>query len=88
MRQNPAPAIREAKAGGTVVITERGVPVAQLGPLSEPVPLSDWGRMVAAGRVRLPIAGDSAITPVPRRAATDEESPSEVLRRMRDAEQW
>ena len=54
LRQNPAPALAEAKAGRTVTVTERGLPVARIIPAAAaPVP-SPWERLVAKGEVSFP----------------------------------
>ena len=47
LRQNPAPAINEAKRGGVVEILERGTPVARIVPLPGVRELSPYERMVA-----------------------------------------
>ena len=48
LKQNASAVVADAVAGETVVITDRGRPVAQL----TEVPLTNLQRMVAAGRAR------------------------------------
>jgi prevent-host-death family protein len=47
LRQNLSVHLRRVKAGQTLEVTERGVPVAQLGPLSRPD--DPFGPLEAAG---------------------------------------
>jgi prevent-host-death family protein len=47
LRQNPAPAINEAKRGGIVEILERGTPVAMIVPLPGVREFSPYERMLA-----------------------------------------
>jgi prevent-host-death family protein len=52
LRQNISKYLRRVARGETLEVTERGRPVAILGPLPEPV--SPLDRLVAAGRARRP----------------------------------
>ncbi len=47
LRQNLSVHLRKVKAGQTLEVTERGIPVAQLGPLARPD--DPLGRLEAAG---------------------------------------
>ncbi|MCL2481857.1 MAG: type II toxin-antitoxin system prevent-host-death family antitoxin [Propionibacteriaceae bacterium] len=83
LRQNPTPAINEAKAGRVVAVTQRGEVVAHITPPS--VTSSTWDRLIAEGRLRLP-AGDQATLTPPLPADPERPALSEVLQQMRDAE--
>jgi prevent-host-death family protein len=77
LKQNASAVVAKAAAGETVIITDRGRPVAQLIPLpSDPI-----ARLIATGRAR-PARGRIADLPRP------EPGPdlSAVLRQMRDDE--
>ena len=43
--------LKRVRAGAHLVVTERGRPIATLGPVEEPVDLAWLHRLVAAGRV-------------------------------------
>lgn len=47
LRNNIGAVLRDAEAGDTIVVTVRGRPVAQLGPVDEPGPKTDveWERV-------------------------------------------
>jgi prevent-host-death family protein len=48
LKQNASAVVARAVAGETVIITDRGRPVAELIPIAQ----SRWDALVAAGRVR------------------------------------
>jgi len=60
LKQNASEVVARAAAGETLVVTDRGRPVAQLGPL----PASAIDGLVASGRAR-PARGDLRALPVP-----------------------
>ena len=84
LRQNPTPAINEAKQGRTVTITQRGIPVALLTP-PDRHEQSPWEQLIAQGRVRLPRAG-LPVLPPPLPTDPSRPSLSEVVQQMRDGE--
>lgn len=49
LRENLSAYLRRAKDGEDVIVTDRGTPLARLGPLVRPSPLE---RLIAEGRVR------------------------------------
>jgi prevent-host-death family protein len=78
LRQRASELLRLVEDGETIEITDRGRPVAILGPLPEGSPLE---RLRASGDVEAATADlDDLPPPVPSRAA---ESPSQVLARLR-----
>ena len=79
LKQNASAVVAEAAAGETVVITDRGRPVAQL----TPIPTSPLQRLIAAGAARPP-RRDISQLPIP------EVGPplSRELAAMRDAERY
>ena len=81
LKQNASAVVAAAAAGQTVIITDRGRPVAQLVPLEE----SPLDRLRAAGRLqeaRIPIAD----LPDPEPLVESSPSLSETLAAMRDDE--
>lgn len=79
-RQNAGRLIREVnRTGGTVVITDRGEPVATLGPAPQ-THMSVFDRLVRAGKVQ-PATG--TIEDVAPSSWMLPEKPTEVLREMR-----
>jgi prevent-host-death family protein len=80
LKQNASAVVAKAAAGETVIITDRGRPVAQMIPLPEKHGLD---ALIAAGRVR-PARGKLTDLPPP------EPGPnlSAVLQRMRDEERY
>lgn len=79
LKQNASAVVAEAAAGGSITITDRGRPVAQLSALAP----SALERLVATGRARRArrrLADLAAPTAAPAR----ETSLSEVLADMRD----
>ena len=79
LKQNASAVVAEAVAGETVVITDRGRPVAQLVPLLE----SPYERMGAAGLIR-PATRRLADLPAPEAG----EPISPVLEEMRRSERY
>jgi prevent-host-death family protein len=81
LRQRASELLRLVEDGEMIEITDRGRPVAMLGPLPEGSPLE---RLRASGDVEA-AAGDldDLPPPLPSRAA---ESPSKVLARLRRRE--
>lgn len=80
LRQNLSVYLRRVAAGESLQVTERGRPVALLGPLPERSPLDD---LIARGRVR-PAVGRLADLPPPLEAGAM--SVSEALRDLRSDE--
>ncbi len=79
LRQRASALLRRVAAGETIEITDRGRPVAFLGPLPEAGPLE---RLRAAGEVILPV-DDLADLPAPLPLPDGHEPPSAVLERLR-----
>lgn len=50
LNQQTARVLARVSAGEHLTVTDRGVPIAELTPPAE----SEWTRMIASGRVRLP----------------------------------
>ena len=88
LRQNPTPAIEEAKAGRTVTITQRGVPVAQITPPSDDLERGPWERLAAEGQIRFPATATRRPLPPPLPPQPGEELLSETIRREREDERW
>jgi prevent-host-death family protein len=86
LRQNASEYIRRVKAGETVIVTERGKPVAHLVP---PKPMSRLEQLIAEGRVREaeePGGFDDLgppLDPVPGQPTL-----TEILMQMRDEERY
>lgn len=79
LKQNASAVVAEAAAGEVVTITDRGRPVARLGP----IPTGALAGLISAGRARPPrrsLRSLSAPEPGP--------SLSDVLEEMRDAERY
>ena len=79
LRQRASELLRLVERGETVEITDRGRPVALLGPIPEGTPLE---RMRAAGELD-PATEDPDDLPEPLVLAAGIEAPSSVLRRLR-----
>lgn len=79
LRQRASELLRLVERGETVEITDRGRPVALLGPVPEGNPLE---RMRATGEVD-PATGEIDDLPDPLMLAEDIELPSAVLARLR-----
>jgi len=82
LRQRASELLRLVEQGETVEITDRGRPVALLGPLPKGTPLE---RMRAAGELE-PASEDPDDLPEPLVLAPGVETPSSVLRRLRSDE--
>jgi prevent-host-death family protein len=85
LRQNLSVYVRRIREEGAAYeVTERGQPVARLGPLREE-PLSTYERLVGEGRIR-PASHDLlAVEPLPRLAGRQL---SDILREMREEHRW
>jgi prevent-host-death family protein len=79
LRQRASELLRQVQRGETIEITDRGRPVALLGPLPEG---SELERMREAGQVRS-AEGDLDDLPEPLRLEAGQEAPSAVLARLR-----
>ena len=79
LKQNASAVVAEAAAGETVIITDRGRPVAQISPLSD----SPYERMRAAGLIRV---ATRRLADLP--APEEGEPVSPVLERMRQSERY
>lgn len=79
LKQNPSAVVAAAASGETVVITDRGRPVAQISPLPE----SRLSGLIASGRAR---PADRALRDLPEPSAGVELSP--VLDALRDDERF
>jgi antitoxin (DNA-binding transcriptional repressor) of toxin-antitoxin stability system len=73
--------LRRVEDGESIEITDRGRPVAVLGPL----PADPLERLIAAGDLQ-PSAGDIRDLPEPLVTAVGNELPSAVLARLRQDE--
>lgn len=82
LRQRASELLRLVEQGETVEITDRGRPVALLGPLPAGTPLQ---QMRAAGEID-PATADLDDLPEPLVLADGVETPSAVLRRLRQDE--
>jgi len=86
LRQNPAPAIAEAKSGRTVEVLERGVPVARIVPLPGVKELDPFEKMIAEGKVTMPTG--PRVTPRLHTLPPGAPTATEVLLQMREEERW
>lgn len=59
LKQNASAVVARAAAGESLIITDRGRPVAQIVPLKE----STLDRLIAAGAVRPPVASFDELPP-------------------------
>ena len=82
LRQRASELLRLVEQGETVVITDRGRPVARLAPLPTGTPLE---QMRAAGEVD-PGSGDLDDLPEPLELPPGVETPGAALRRLRSDE--
>lgn len=79
LKQNASAVVARAAAGESIVITDRGRPVAQLSGLEQ----TTIQRLVAAGLARPPVRPLSELPPPAGSGELGEE-----LRRMRDEERY
>lgn len=84
LRQNLSVYLDRVKAGETLVVTEHGRPVAQLGP-QPAAPMSVLDRLIAEGRAT-PASTDHRTLPPP--PVMPGRPLSEILQEMRDEERW
>jgi prevent-host-death family protein len=82
LRQRASELLRLVEQGETVEITDRGRPVALLAPLPAGGPLE---QLRSAGQID-PASADLDNLPEPLRLPSDIESPSSVLKRLRQDE--
>ena len=83
LRQNLSVYLDRVKAGETLEVTERGVPVARLGPRRAEA-LTGLARLEADGAVTPALVHPRALTPPPRIPGRPL---SEILREMRDEDE-
>lgn len=81
LKQNASAVVAEAAAGETIVITDRGEPVAQMLPYSE-------GRLAALEAAGLLRRGSGSIGDLPPPLEIDGPSLSETLEEMRSDERY
>ena len=86
LRQNLSVYLDRVKAGETLEVTERGEPVAILGPRPEK-PVSVIDRLIAEGRVTPATVDHRTIGPPPP-GEPGARPLSEILIEMRDEEIW
>jgi prevent-host-death family protein len=79
LRQRASELLRRVAAGETIEVTDRGRPVALLGPIPEAGPLE---RLRSTGDVSA-ARGDLGELPAPLPLAPGQEPPSAVLERLR-----
>ncbi len=79
LRQRASELLRQVQHGETIEITDRGRPVALLGPVPQG---SELARLRDAGQVRS-AEGDLDDLPEPLRLERGQEAPSVVLARLR-----
>ncbi|WP_236609565.1 type II toxin-antitoxin system Phd/YefM family antitoxin [Leifsonia xyli] len=79
LKQNPSAVVADAAAGETVIISDRGRPVARLTPL----PQSSWAGLVESGLAHDPVLPIASIT-----YPTSEPSVSKALEEDRDDERY
>jgi len=79
LRQRASELLRRVEAGETIEVTDRGRPVAILGPLPESAPLD---RLRASGEV-IPPSGRLDDLPAPLPLEAGRQPPSAVLARLR-----
>jgi prevent-host-death family protein len=88
LRQNLSVYLDRVKAGETLEVTERGQPVAQLGP-PPARPISIIEQMIAEGRIK-PARYDHRRAKMPPPMPPDYKGPTatEILLRMREDERY
>ncbi len=82
LRQRASELLRRVEAGEMFEVTDRGRPIAVLGPLRDRRPLE---RLREAGELE-PSRGDLADLPAPLKLSRGRERPSRVLERLRKDE--
>jgi prevent-host-death family protein len=82
LRQRASELLRRVEAGETFEVTDRGRPVAVLGPVRDGSPLE---RLRGSGDLE-PARGDLSELPAPIKLAAGQERPSRVLERLRKDE--
>lgn len=83
LKQNASAVVSQAASGTVVTISDRGRPVAQLGPL----PTTPLEGLVAGGQAR-PARRPIADLPAPRRGASSARTLSSVLAEDRNADRY
>ena len=86
LRQNLSVYLRRVKAGESLDVTERGETVARLTPLP-PRTLSPLQQLIAEGRAS-PATRSHRDLPPPIKLPPGSPSASEILRQMRDEDDW
>jgi len=84
LRQDASTWVRRAAAGETIEVTDRGRPVAQLGPIASPP--RGLAALEAAGLLRKGRGRLSDLPPLPMKPGS--RPLSEILQEMRDEEEW
>lgn len=79
LRQNASAYLKRVRSGETIVIADRGTPVARIVPITP----SGWQQLVDEGKLR-PAGGHLGRLGQPVPLPPDAESPSRRLERMRD----
>ncbi len=83
LRQNLSVYLDRVKAGETLVVTEHGQPVAQLGPRPDR-PLSIIDQMIADGRATPATIHPRDVPPPPKMSDPSGKTLTEILLEMRD----
>ena len=86
LRQNLSVYLDRVKSGETLEVTERGQPVARLGPLPAGN-VTAYDRLMAEGHIRAS-SGDLLELGPPAAAEPGERSLTAILLDMRDEERW
>jgi prevent-host-death family protein len=83
LKQNASEVLSRVKAGRSVEVTERGLPIALIVPI--PGPDDAVGRLISEGRAT-PGEGNLADLPPPMRLGKGRRPPSEILADLREEE--
>ena len=87
LRQNASKYLDRVKRGESIEVTERGVPIAVLGPVPvEKVSLLD--RLVATGQATAPTRSLKDQVPIPADPDYDGSTATEILIQMREDERY
>jgi prevent-host-death family protein len=86
LNQNTSQVIERVKRGETLVVTERGRPVARLVPVRAGTAALD--RLVAEGHAIPPAPGMAGPVPVPAPLSDPAGNVTTELRALRDEERW